>query len=43
MNYPLKHYVSRNPLNAIIVKNMVKISLLEEGVVPFEHKACFCF
>lgn len=43
MIYPLKHYVSRNSLNAIIAKNMVKVSLLEEGIVPFEHKACFCF
>lgn len=43
MNYPLKHYVSRNPINAIIAKNMVKVSLLEEGVVPFEFKASYCF
>lgn len=43
MNYPLKHYVSRNPLNAIIAKNMIKVSLLEEGIAPFEYKARFCF
>ena len=43
MEISLNDYVNRNPLNAIIAKNMVNLSTLEDGPGLFEDKASFCF
>ena len=43
MNHSLKDYTLMNRLNAIIVENMVDITMLQEGDESFEKIACFCF
>lgn len=43
MEFSLNDFANRNPLNAIIAKNMVKLDFLGNGIGLFEDKACFCF
>lgn len=43
MEFSLNDYANRNPLNAIIAKNMVNMDALGDGPGLFEEKACFCF
>ena len=43
MEFSLNDYANRNPLNAIIAKNMVNLGTLENGPGLFEDKAFFCF
>ena len=43
MEFSLNDFANRNPLNAIIAKNMVSLETLGDGLGRFEDKACFCF
>ena len=43
MECSLNDFAQRNPLNAIIAKNMVNLDILGNGLGRFEDKACFCF